>query len=148
MVKTELQQIKRDMSKLAINKYGVFAATEDWLQTIKDKIVTSIEDLDDENYIILTDEQQEAWESQEHDIEYTSEQIFNMSYPTAADVLARKVEAVRKTRSKLYKAESDPLYVEYQKELALGNTEKAEEVKAEWLAKAKEIEDSNPYPTE
>jgi len=136
------------MSKLAINKYGVFAATEDWLQTIKDKIVTSIDDLDDENYIILTDEQQEAWESQEHDIEYTSEQIFNMSYPTAADVLARKVEAVRKTRSKLYKAESDPLYVEYQKELALGNTEKAEEVKAEWLAKAKEIEDSNPYPTE
>lgn len=148
MVKTELQQIKRDMSKLAINKYGVFAATEEWMQAIKDKIVTSIDDLGDENYIILTDEQQEAWESQEHDIEYTNEQIFNMSYPTAADVLARKIDEVRETRRKLYKTESDPLYVEYQKELALGNTEKAEEVKADWLAKAKEIEDSNPYPTE
>lgn len=131
-----------------IDKDGIANIPEEYFEKIKDGVVTSLDELKEGKFIVLTDEQYNAWESQEHDIVYTSEQIFNMSYPTAADVLSRKVEEVRATRRRLYKAESDPLYIEYQKELTLGNTEKAEEVKAAWLAKAKEIEDSNPYPTE
>ena len=59
-----------------------------------------------------------------------------------------KINRIREIRRNLYAKYSDPLYIEYQKELAIGNIEKAETIKQEWLLKAKEIEENNPYPTE
>jgi hypothetical protein len=71
-----------------------------------------------------------------------------MISPSKEDILNRKIEIIKGERRRQYKSQSDPLYIEYQKDLALGNTDKAELDKEAWLAKVKEIEENNPYPTE
>lgn len=54
-------------------------------------------------------------------------------------------EQIEMDRSIQYRQQSDPLFMAYQKYLALGDTEKAEVKKAEWIAMVKDIAEKNPY---
>ena len=54
-------------------------------------------------------------------------------------------EKVRIKRERLYKAESDSIYMSFIKYSALGQDDKAKEAYDQWLAKVKQIEEENPY---
>ena len=57
-------------------------------------------------------------------------------------------EDIRIMRQDAYKQRSDSLYISYQKYLAKGETERAEQAKTEWLAEVERIELEFPYITE
>ena len=54
-------------------------------------------------------------------------------------------EKVRMKRERLYKSESDSIYMSFIKYSALGQDDKAKEAHDQWLAKVKQIEEENPY---
>ena len=54
-------------------------------------------------------------------------------------------EKVRIKRERLYKLESDSIYMSFIKYSALGQDDKAKEAYDQWLAKVKQIEEENPY---
>ena len=54
-------------------------------------------------------------------------------------------EKVRMKRERLYKSESDSIYMSFIKYSALGQDDKAKEAYDQWLAKVKQIEEENPY---
>lgn len=54
-------------------------------------------------------------------------------------------EKVRIKRERLYKSESDSIYMSFIKYSALGQDDKAKEAYDQWLAKVKQIEEENPY---
>lgn len=56
-----------------------------------------------------------------------------------------KNESIRIKREEEYKKRSDSLYMAWQKHLALGQTEKAEEAKAKWLEEIDKINEELPY---
>ena len=57
-------------------------------------------------------------------------------------------EDIRLMRQDAYKQRSDSLYMAYQKYLAKGETERAEQAKTEWLAEIERIELEFPYKEE
>ena len=57
-------------------------------------------------------------------------------------------EDIRQLRQDAYKQRSDSLYMAYQKYLAKGETERAEQAKTEWLAEIERIELEFPYKEE
>lgn len=57
-------------------------------------------------------------------------------------------EDIRLMRQDAYRQRSDSLYMAYQKYLAKGETERAEQAKTEWLAEIERIELEFPYITE
>ena len=57
-------------------------------------------------------------------------------------------EDIRQLRQDTYKQRSDSLYMAYQKYLAKGETERAEQAKTEWLAEIERIELEFPYKEE
>ena len=57
-------------------------------------------------------------------------------------------EDIRLIRQDAYKQRSDSLYMAYQKYLAKGETERAEQAKTEWLAEIERIELEFPYKEE
>ncbi len=59
--------------------------------------------------------------------------------------LEEQNEAIRIKREQEYKKRSDSLYMSWQKYLALGETAKAEEAKAQWLAEVEKINEELPY---
>ena len=59
--------------------------------------------------------------------------------------LEEQNEAIRIKREKEYKKRSDSLYMAWQKYLALGETAKAEEAKAQWLSEVEKINEELPY---
>lgn len=59
--------------------------------------------------------------------------------------LEEQNEAIRIKREKEYKKRSDSLYMAWQKYLALGETTRAEEAKALWLAEVEKINEELPY---
>ena len=54
-------------------------------------------------------------------------------------------EKVRIKRERLYKSESDSIYMSFIKYSALGQDDKAKEAYDQWLTKVKQIEEENPY---
>ena len=56
-----------------------------------------------------------------------------------------KNESIRIKREEEYKKRSDSLYMAWQKYVALGETEKAEEAKAKWITEINKINDEFPY---
>ena len=56
-----------------------------------------------------------------------------------------KNNSIKETRERLYKAESDSIYMSFIKYSALGQDDKAKEAYDQWLAKVKQIEEENPY---
>ena len=61
--------------------------------------------------------------------------------PTTEEINAE----IQAKREKAYKDRSDSLYIAWQKYLALGETEKAEEAKAKWLEEIDKINEELPY---
>lgn len=53
--------------------------------------------------------------------------------------------SIQKQREMEYKKRSDSLYMAWQKYLALGETEKAEEAKVKWLEEIEKINNELPY---
>lgn len=129
--------------------HGYMNVTKGWLDhSAPENIVTELSDLTEGKFIILNDAQEAFLKEKDPDEVYSNEQIFNMVHTSKDVIIKHKNEEIKKTRRNAYVRISDPLYIEYQKELALDNIEKAETVKAEWLAKTKEIEEEHPYITE
>ena len=62
-----------------------------------------------------------------------------------APTVAEKNEQIRQQRQSRFSAEADPLKLDYDEAVARGNTEEAEAIKAEWLAKKDEIRADLPY---
>ena len=56
-----------------------------------------------------------------------------------------KNESIRIKREEEYKKRSDSLYMAWQKYLALGETEKAEEARVKWLEEIEKINKEFPY---
>ena len=54
-------------------------------------------------------------------------------------------EDISRNRQEQYKQRSDSYYISWQKDLALGELEKAEISKAKWLNEVQLIEQENPY---
>lgn len=54
-------------------------------------------------------------------------------------------ERAKINRSIVYAQRSDGLFIAYQKYLALGETEKAEQARIDWLNMIKEIDEAYPY---
>lgn len=124
-------------------------ATDEWLANLAEEdIATAFDELVEGKYLLLSDEQSAFFETKDPDEIYTAEQIFYMQHTPNNVVLQHKIDRVKDIRRALYKSESDPLYIEYQKDLALGDFNKADETKEKWIAKVQEIEENNPYPTE
>lgn len=77
------------------------------------------------------------------------EMAFKEKYPEATiqNVFSRSVpnEYTERLRQNAYKAESDSLFIAWQKYLATGNEEKAVAMKQQWLNKLAEIEARYPY---
>lgn len=67
----------------------------------------------------------------------------NLAYvdPTTEEINAE----IQKQRELAYKKRSDSLYMAWQKYLALGETAKAEQAKALWLAEVEKINKELPY---
>jgi hypothetical protein len=67
----------------------------------------------------------------------------NLAYiePTIEEINA----VIQAKREQAYKDRSDSLYMAWQKYLALGETEKAEQAKALWLAEVEKINEEFPY---
>jgi hypothetical protein len=67
----------------------------------------------------------------------------NLAYvePTTEEINAE----IQAKREKAYKYRSDSLYMAWQKYLALGETAKAEDAKALWLAEVEKINKEFPY---
>ena len=61
--------------------------------------------------------------------------------PTTEEINAE----IQAKREKAYKDRSDSLYMAWQKYLALGETEKAEEAKVKWLEEIEKINNELPY---
>lgn len=57
-------------------------------------------------------------------------------------------EDIRKMREYEYKNRSDSLYMAYQKYLALGETEKAENARRDWILEVERIDREFPYNDE
>lgn len=67
----------------------------------------------------------------------------NLAYiePTIEEINA----VIQTKREQAYKDRSDSLYMAWQKYLALGETKKAEQAKALWLAEVEKINEELPY---
>lgn len=128
---------------------GLSQFEREWFDKLpSDRITDTYEGILGGYYAIASEEQIEFMKKHE---DYDLYHLFYMIEYTDEEVkvqIAAQNEEIRKVRLNAYKNLSDPLYIEYQKELALGNVEKAETVKTEWLAKTKEIEEEHPYITE
>ena len=71
----------------------------------------------------------------------STENIYYMTLPSNESYN----EKVRIKRERLYKSESDSIYMSFIKYSALGQDDKAKEAYDQWLAKVKQIEEENPY---
>ena len=67
----------------------------------------------------------------------------NMKYPEPT--IAEINEQIQAKREQAYKDRSDSLYMAWQKYLALGESVKAEQAKALWLAEVEKINEEFPY---
>ena len=78
----------------------------------------------------------------------SAKEIFDMKL-TVIEIEEPTVEQqntiIRKDREMAYRRESDSLYMAYVKYLELGELEKANAAKSEWLAKVQEIDIRFPY---
>lgn len=131
------------------DKEGLFEGPLDWFNNLPEHfITTTYEGVLNGNYAIASDKQIDFGLAHP---DYDLFHQFNMIEYTKEEYqkkIAEINESIRITRLNLYKSQSDPLYINYQKEIALGNVDKAEEIKTLWLSKVKEIEENNPYITE
>lgn len=75
------------------------------------------------------------------DKDLSVENIYYMTLPSNESYN----EKVRMKRERLYKSESDSIYMSFIKYSALGQDDKAKEAYDQWLAKVKQIEEENPY---
>jgi hypothetical protein len=78
-----------------------------------------------------------------YDAETNTIDTENLAYvePTIEEINAE----IQKMREKAYKDRSDSLYMAWQKYLAFGETAKAEQAKALWLAEVEKINKELPY---
>lgn len=81
------------------------------------------------------------------DLNYDAEEncidVNNLKYPepTTEEINAK----IQEQREQAYKDRSDSLYMAWQKYLALGESVKAEQAKAQWLAEVEKINNEFPY---
>ncbi|NDV46267.1 hypothetical protein D0T49_04330 [Paludibacter sp. 221] len=93
-------------------------------------------------YLLLNDKQTAFYEANKTASVY---EIWNMQIKKQELTVAERNEIIRFKRQQRYETESDPLYMAWQKYLALGEPEKAEEAKQSWTKKIQEIETELPY---
>lgn len=108
-------------------------------QFIKDgKIASDIVEIDGRQVINPTEDILLAAGYKEYTPEYA--QAYKERHYTNEDI--------RQLRQDAYKQRSDSLYMAYQKYLAKGETERAEQARLDWLAEVERIELEFPYKEE
>ena len=93
---------------------------------------------DKSNYFIKRAVFDESYDAEKNEIDPE-----NLVYiePTTEEINAE----IQAKREQAYKDRSDSLYMAWQKYLALGETKKAEDAKALWLAEVEKINQEFPY---
>lgn len=82
-------------------------------------------------------------------VEMTPEEIDMHINPWPLPLTREEVNALRKTAYADPLTGSDPLYIEYQREIAVGSSETAIKLARQvWLARAEEIAQQYPWPVE
>lgn len=128
------------------NAFGIIVAEESWYNQLKEDVkANNFDDILNGKYMLATEEQIEFFNNH-HD--YDVYHLFYMKEYTEEDIRKEKElknNSIKETRERLYKAESDSIYMSFIKYSALGQDDKAKEAYDQWLAKVKQIEEENPY---
>lgn len=112
---------------------------------LADKIVSSLDELDDDNKMLLLNEEQSAFYLKYAD--YVVDDpfaVYNMRTPNITLINER----IKKERENKYIAKTDKLYMAYIKYKEFGEDEAAAKAYNEWKQAVLEIEEANPYITE
>lgn len=110
-----------------------------------DRIVSSLEELTDDDKMILLNESQTALFSKYAD--YLVEKpfdVYNMIAPSLETINTK----IRKKRESKYAAETDRLYMAYVKYKEFGDEIAAAEAYNEWRTAVQNVKEANPYITE
>lgn len=112
---------------------------------LADKIVSSLDELDDDDKMLLLNEEQSAFYLKYAD--YVVDDplaVYSMRTPDVSLIN----EHIKKERERKYIAKTDKLYMAYVKYKEFGETELAAEAYNKWKQAVLEIEEANPYITE
>ena len=128
------------------NAFGIIVAEESWYNQLKEDVkANNFDDILNGKYMLATEEQIEFFNNHP---DYDVYHLFYMKAYTEEDIRKEKElknNSIKETRERLYKAESDSIYMSFIKYSALGRDDKAKEAYDQWLAKVKQIEEENPY---
>ena len=109
------------------------------------KAATTIEAIKAGKWLYIPREQEVVYNRFIRDYpDATWEDVFNLT-PPLFEIRRQKIKA---KRQKLYTIISDPIYISYQKYIALQQPDKAETAKQDWIEAIRKIEADNPYPEE
>ena len=128
------------------NAFGIIVAEESWYNQLKEDVkANNFDDILNGKYMLATEEQIEFFNNHP---DYDVYHLFYMKEYTEEDIRKEKElknNSIKETRERLYKAESDSIYMSFIKYSALGRDDKAKEAYDQWLAKVKQIEEENTY---
>ena len=112
---------------------------------LADKIVSSLDELDDDDKMLLLNEEQSAFYLKYADCVVDDPfAVYNMRTPDITLINER----IKKERENKYIAKTDKLYMAYIKYKEFGEDEAAAKAYNEWKQAVLEIEEANPYITE
>lgn len=110
---------------------------------LRDKVGTTLESVKAGKWLYIPRDQEDVYNQFIRDNpDATYEDVYNLT-PPALEIRRQKV---KDKRQKLYTTISDPIYISYQKYIALQQPEKAQAAKQDWIEAIRKIEADNPYP--
>lgn len=125
---------------------GVTKVTEEFFNSIPKHAFTSdLEEFKSGKTVIMSEEQIEFYNNHKN---YDPIHLFTTSEYTDQEIennVRIKNNEIESSRQTQYKMLSDPLYMGYVKNMALGNDEKATEYYNKWLEAIQTIKEENPY---
>lgn len=131
-----------NMDTFYINKHSVGSVDSEFLnEFMLDKVVDSIDELQDDKILLLNDEQVKYFQANPERLIDDPISVFYMK-PIPPETLN---EEIRKKRESLYQTYTDSLYMAYIKYKEFGDTDAAEEAYNKWKQAVLDIENTNPY---
>lgn len=129
-----------------ITRNSAGAINKDFLYNyLADKIVTSVDELTDDDKMFLLNEEQSAFYLKYADYVVDDPMaIYNLRTPNL-DLINNHIKKVREDK---YVSKSDKLYMAYVKYKEFGDETAAAKAYQDWKQAVLEIEEANPYITE
>lgn len=110
-----------------------------------DLIGNSWEDVNNNKYIVMTDDQIVFYKKYKTWTDYIS--AYNFFYVLPPDVESINQE-IKENRERIYSSKTDGIYMAYVKYNMTDQTEKADQALSEWKEKIQKVKDNNPYISE